>query len=206
MKNKFLSILIVFGSFALAQNLSTKDGGTIYNSQNYVVDKDNVNDNFYLNKQYINGTVKNYAGLRGYRYNAFTDDFEFLENNELFNLEKQDGLEITLVNGQVFKYLTFYDDNGVIQKGYLQVLSNIKLNNVLYKSTRIFKSELGNTNSYNNMSTVKFRTMNNYYIDNEGFIKQVAKSNKELSKVAKENKLNINKERDLIKLVDILNK
>jgi len=150
--------------------------------------------------------VKNYTGARDYRYNAFTDDFEYSDNNKLFNLEKKHGLEISLVNGKVFKYLTFYDDKGNIQNGYLQVLTKDDSKNILYKSTRISKSELGNTNSYNNMSTVKFRNMTNYYIGNENSIVQVSKSNKEFSEIAKKNKLNLNKENDLIKLISFLNK
>lgn len=206
MKNTLILITLGVSSIIMAQNVTTKDGGTVYNSQNYVIDKMNVNDNFYLNKEYVKGSVKNYNGIRGYRYNAFTDDFEYLENKNLYNLEKQDGLEVTLQNGQIYRYDTFYDEKGELKKGYLQILTNSNSKNVLYKSVRISKSELGNTNSYNNMSSVKFRTVSNYYLGNGNSINQISKSNKDLNKIAKENKLNLNKEQDLIRLIDLLNK
>ncbi|MEG0529325.1 MAG: hypothetical protein RR578_03230 [Bacilli bacterium] len=206
MKNKLLLIMLGFGSIVLAQNVNTKDGGTIYNSQNYVLDKANLNDSFYIDKEYKNANIKNYSGTRGYRYNAFTDDFEYLDGKKYYNLEKQDGLELNFLNGQIYKYTSYYDDNGELKKGYLQVLTDINGNNILYKSVKVSKTELGNTNSYNNMDSVKFRTLINYYIGTGNKIEQVSKSNKDLNKIAKAAKLNISKEKDLIKLVDILNK
>ncbi|MDM1552744.1 hypothetical protein [Empedobacter falsenii] len=206
MKKTLIIFTISMFSIVSAQNVSTKDGGTIYSSQNYVVDKSNFNDNYYIDKTYKKANVQNYSGIREYRYNAFTDDFEYKDGKNFYNLDKNNNLEIRFLDGKIYKYLTFINLNEEQQKGYLELLSNVNAKNVLYKSIRITKSEIGTTSSYNNMGSVKFRTSINYYIGNDELINQVSKSNKELAKVAKENKLNLNKEQDLIKLVDILNK
>lgn len=206
MKKTLIIFAISMSYIVSAQNVSTKDGGTIYSSQNYVVDKANFNDNYYIDKIYKKANVQNYSGIREYRYNAFTDDFEYKDGVNFYNLEKNNNLEIRFLDGKVYKYLTFNNLNNETEIRFLELLTDIKAKNILFKSVRITKSELGTTSSYNNMNSVKFRTLINYYIGNDVSINQVSKSNKELVKLAKENKLNLNKEVDLIKLVDVLNK
>ncbi|HCC94106.1 MAG TPA: hypothetical protein DEQ26_07220 [Flavobacteriaceae bacterium] len=208
MKNKLTLIAFTFFSISFAQNvnIATKDGETIYSSQNYVVEKNNVNDAFYIDKEYKPATVKNYIGTRNYRYNANTDDLEYVDGKKLFNLEKQDGLQVDFINGVTYRFLTYINKDGKFEKGFLQTLTDKNSKNVLYKFVRITKSEKNNTNSYNNMETVKFRTTIDYYIGDETSAKFVSNKNKEFNDITKANGLNLKKEQDLIKLVDILNK
>lgn len=184
----------------------------LYSKSNLKEDK--INEKYYLDTNYSPAKIDGYNGIRSYRYNALTDDFEYIDNNNIFKLLKLNGLIISFLNnGRTYIYLTSLEKNNETGN-YYEVLTNEKNNIVLYKTTRINEIENLNKNGYNQMENKKIVMNTKYFLGNKDKLFEVPKSDKKLEEllnknvqlIIKENKLNIKKEQDLIKLVDILNK
>ncbi|MDM1062478.1 hypothetical protein HXZ62_07875 [Empedobacter falsenii] len=218
MKIIFSTITLVLSSLLFCQNTGTSEfgmkNGTL-NINSTSIDHDNINEKHYLGKEAF-AKVDNYPEQVEYKYNAYTDTFEFKEGAKRRALDKRIGQKVVFVDGRIFEFLNYKDLNNNLVSGYLQLLSNEISNKILlYKQTKLSETTSLNKNSYDGSAgTINYRSETNYYISDSNYIIPLPKSAKKIEailkvdvqEIVKKNKLNLNKEEDLIKLIDLLNK
>lgn len=172
-----------------------------------------TNKNEYFNYDFQSATIDGFKEKEKLRYNALLDDFEFLRDGYLYKMNKMSNQIIRFDDGRTFKYISFIDGNNLMSR-YLQVLTDINQKLVLYRKLAIDEvdglgsSGLNASNKKNYFKQDKLLIIYNdrlYNVPNS-----VKKYNELTDKNVKEivsfNKLNLKKEQDLIKLIDLLNK
>ena len=217
MKNKTFLILSFFAINSFAQ---TKNSNDNFNVQNGTLNLNSTTiDTTTDEKEFIGdfkvAKVSGYSEQESYRYNAMNDNFEFLEGNKRRALQKNNGQKVTFVDGTEYEVVNYIDSNGDLRNGYLESLTKLNKKFKLYKSYKVSIVESINKNSYDGSASGKnYRTEANYYLSDSDKIVYLPKSAKKIENIlksnvqelVKSNKLNLNKEQDLIKLVDLLNK
>ena len=167
----------------------------------------------YTTKNYIKAKVPSYNISIPMRYNALSDDMEYVnDNDELFSLHKRNGLLVEYLDGRQFLF-TNYDIQGVKNEGFLEVVSSLDETIRIYKRTKIHKIEV-DKNPYNDNSNVSFSKETKYLITANDKIIEVPnnvnkfekETNYKISEFVKQNKINLKKEDDLKKLAKFLNK
>ena len=171
-------------------------------------------------EQYFN-FVFNTADVSGFkekeklRYNAFLDQFEFIRDGYLYQLDKNIDQVITFDNKDTYKYATYLLNNE-LETRYLKVLSPLNKKYVLYKKLMIDATDALGTNGFTNTdsSGKRYTKEEKLLIGNDETLYVVPGSAKKLNQLlnvdiesfVKENKLSLRKESDLIKLMEYLNK
>ncbi|KMQ64138.1 hypothetical protein ACM40_02320 [Chryseobacterium sp. BLS98] len=174
---------------------------------------------------YVNGdkfekvTIKDYSkNVQDLRYNAYQDEMEFKMGEELYNANKTEGLKIQFPTlKKTYESLTYSYDSKT-KSGYLVLLvDNPKFS--LYKREKM--ELMGGTKSNNGFT----KDANDYY-EKDKDLYLIAKDKKfskfpknstdaatifsvdkkDLDNFVKSNKINFNKEPDMIKLVEYVNK
>ena len=174
---------------------------------------------------YINGDqfqkviIKDYSkNVQDLRYNAYQDEMEFKIGEELYNANKTEGLRVQFPTlKKTYESLT-YSYDGKTKSGFLVLLvDNPKFS--LYKREKM--ELMGGTKSNNGFT----KDANDYYEKDKdlyliGKDKKFSKfpknsadaaaifsvDKKDLDNFVKSNKINFNKEPDMIKLVEFINK
>lgn len=217
MKNKLTLILSILTISTFAQIKNSNDNFNVQNGTlnlNSSTIDTSPNDKEYLG-DYKPGKVEGFSEQVSYRYNAFSDNFEFLEGSKRKLLQKVNGLKLNFNDGTKYVALNYSDKSNNITSGYLQVLTDSSKKFVLYKSTKISISQSLNKNSYDGSAgSTNYNTEINYYLGDDVNIAFLPKSAKKIEKIlnsgvqdlVKANKLNLSKEEDLIKFVSLLNK
>jgi hypothetical protein len=182
-------------------------------NQKYHKDLDIKED--YLNKNFVNAKITNVNSKVKLRYNIYYDSFEFIKDDKLYRMNKYDNQIIDLENKKTFIYKT-YTLKGNSESSYLQVLSNLEKPIVLLKRYIISKSENSGKNGVNqtfssnelyNKDELYILSFNNKYeVVSNSSNKTGEFLKKDIATLVKSNKLNLKKEEDLKKLVDLLNK
>lgn len=174
---------------------------------------------------YVNGDkfekviIKDYSkNVQDLRYNAYRDEMEFKIGDELYNANKTEGLKVSFPSLKKTYESINYSYDSKTKSGYLVLLvDNPKFS--LYKRE---KMELMTGTKTNNGFT---QDANDYYERDKDlylvakdkkfskFPKNVSEASeifsidkKELETFVKSNKINFNKEPDMIKLVEFVNK
>ncbi|MGG5208957.1 hypothetical protein ACQWU4_08410 [Chryseobacterium sp. MIQD13] len=225
MKKILFITTILLGQILFSQNsdilnvVTTPDG--FYSKPGRVHKEDRKIDG----SPYINGDqfqkviIKDYSkNVQDLRYNAYQDEMEFKMGEELYNANKTEGLRIQFPTlKKTYESLT-YSYDGKTKSGYLVLLvDNPKFS--LYKREKM--ELMGGTKSNNGFT----KDANDYY-ENDKDLYLIAKDKKfskfpknssdaasifsidkkELDSFVKSNKINFNKEPDMIKLVEFINK
>ncbi|CEJ68335.1 hypothetical protein SAMN05421866_1673 [Chryseobacterium oranimense] len=225
MKKITFIITILVGQSLFSQNtdilnvVTTPDG--FYSKPGRVHKEDRKIDG----SPYINGdkfekvTIKDYSkNVQDLRYNAYQDEMEFKMGEELYNANKTEGLKIHFpALKKTYESLT-YSYEGKTKTGYLVILvDNPKFS--LYKREKM--ELMGGTKSNNGFT----KDANDYY-EKDKDLYLIAKDKKffkfpknsadaaaifsvdkkDLDNFVKSNKINFNKESDMIKLVEFINK
>lgn len=173
----------------------------------------------YFNEQYFpakkNGTENDIL----IRYNAFNDQIEIKENNNIIVLSPQKDTELVSSNlRNIYVYTDYVIKNGTKLSGYLNIISKNK-SFTLYKRERIiFEPEVHQTNSYDQYKPPRYKKLDPEYFfkkNNQDIVlfpkkkKELEKlflgKEKELNTFIKENKISLSDELDLIKLSNYLN-
>ncbi|MCT2563117.1 hypothetical protein [Chryseobacterium herbae] len=174
---------------------------------------------------YVNGDkfekvmIKDYSkNVQDLRYNAYRDEMEFEIGNELYNANKTEGLKVNFPSLKKTYESINYSYDSKTNSGYLVLLVDSPKFS-LYKREKM--ELMAGTRSNNGFT----KDANDYYERDKDlylvaknkkfskFPKNVSEASeffsvdkKELETFVKSNKINFNKEPDMIKLVEFINK
>lgn len=226
--NKFnVALLFVgFSLFTFAQNTNKSGGINTNNVQRLPFeDRKLIGDTEVRDgSPYLSGDAFKKVSISGYssnvpdlRYNAFSDEMEFLNGKDIYSANKENGQIIKFSEGKVYECLN-YKLEGKDKFGYLLQLINSPENYSLYKREKVEllkgeKSPNGITKDRNDYYT---KEKDIYIIRKNGVFTKMAKNKKELlndfsvksdhvEKFIKEKQINFKSEVDLIKLVTYMN-
>jgi len=225
MKKITFIITVLVGQSLFSQNtdilnvVTTPDG--FYSKPGRVHKEDRKIDG----SPYINGDqfqkiiIKDYSkNVQDLRYNAYQDEMEFKMGEDLYNANKTEGLRIQFPTlKKTYESLTYTYD-GKTKSGYLVLLVDSPKFS-LYKREKM--ELMGGTKSNNGFT----KDANDYY-EKDKDLYLIAKDKKfskfpknsadaatifsvdkkDLDNFVKSNKINFNKEPDMIKLVEFINK
>lgn len=219
MKTLTTTLILMLSTPIFAQNtrdligdLSNQTGRSLYIRPTIT---DPTIQKYYISTEFKKAKVEGYENGNEYRYNGFTDNFEFLEKDEVLNLVKVPNLKLKFNhNESIFQYLSFKNSKGINEDRFLEILSNDSSKYVLYKSFEVSERVNDQQNSYKGTEEKKIIVASNYFIGIEGQITELPKSAKKITQliggnseeITNSNKFNLKKVEDLIKLVDLLNK
>ncbi|MDQ0784224.1 hypothetical protein [Chryseobacterium sp. W4I1] len=180
-----------------------------------------IDGNPYANgKKFEKVSIEGYSkNIQDLRYNAYDDEMEFSQNNENYFVNKVDGLMIyfpTLNKTYIVKNYTYLGNQKL---GYLVLLNKKDAKYGLFKREKV---ELipgeKSPNAYGKDANDYFAKEKDIYLISKGdqfykvpkdadeLAEQLSLDKKEIQSFVKSNKINFNKEADLIKLVDFINK
>jgi len=219
MKIIFYNIILLATITVSAQNtrdligdLSSQTGRSLYIRPNIT---DPTIQKHYINSELKRVNVEGIEGVNKLRYNGFTDQMEFEKGNEVLNLNRNETIQIKFLhNESIFKIFNYLDDKGNIQNRYLEILIDHPSKYSLYKSFEVSNIPNDNKNGYQSNDDFKQKIEKNYFIGHNGLINQIPRSSKKINEIfnadfdqiIKSNKINLKKEEDLKKLIDLLNK
>ena len=143
------------------------------------------------------------------RYNGLSDNIEFKKNDEVFTVNKIDGMKV-IIEDITFK---LYNKSG--EKTFF-LKFNEGETSLLLSPRKSFKKKVLAKNSYSNDIPAKFVDEYNYYILKDNEIIEVELKKKDITKVleehknkmldyASDNKLNFKNEDEVVKLIDYYN-
>lgn len=219
MKRIFISIFLLFITSVEAQMSSTATVNE-YNLQTIVAEVKQqkysegvTNKDEYFDVNFLPAKVDGFKEKENFRYNALLDDLEFLRDGYLFKMNKFSNQIIRFDNGKILKYVNYIEGN-TLESRYLQVLTPIEGRIVLYKKLSIDgvdglgASGLNASNKKNYFKQDKLQIGFNdklYNVPNSSK-KFNEFTDKNVAEIVSTNKLNLKKEQDLIKLIELLNK
>lgn len=169
----------------------------------------------YINDKYIPAKVSGSNQTVLLRYNAYSDFFEISnpQSDEIRQLPQTPGVTITFLNSKdTYTLVDFINKKEEAHSGYLNMLSdNAKVK--IYKRESIFlQPEVIPTSSYASYKAPNYKKANEefyikigeqeakYYSGKKDLAKLVPGKNKEVLAYIKENKIDVEKKEDLIKL------
>ena len=173
-----------------------------------------IRGNAYYNATFMSAKVENATTLMNVRYNKYTDAIEILNDGSIYELPKSEKYSrIAYANSPVvFVYL----DSGEIKGYFVEVISG--KTRLLKKLKTEFRPEVPAVNTFTSTIPPKFENVkpvyyfetNNQFIkvpkNTDDLINQFTEHKSEIAAFIKSNKLKINKEEDLIRLTQFLNK
>lgn len=185
-------------------------------SGEYKIDGNPYSNGKKFDKINIDGFSKNVQDLR---YNAYEDEMEFTQNNETYFTDKTEGLVVNFPELKKTYIVKNYTYLGNKKLGYLVLLNKKDAKYGLFKREKV---ELipgeKSPNAYGKDANDYFAKEKDLYLISNGnqfykFPKDIDElagllslDKNELQSFTKANKINFNKEADLIKLVDFINK
>ncbi len=222
MKSIITAALILFATLSLNAQISSMYEANRFNkfmnklstSKGGVLSYDDVEGNPFFNKNFLSAKVEGATNLVPARYNMYTDTIELMNDGTIYELPKANTYsKITFVNsGETFVYI----NEGINAVGYYLELVPGKYR-LLKKLKSEFRDAVPALNSFTAATPPKFETEKPIYFIKFGndFIK-IPKNSKELdasfsdkkdalNDFIKTNKIKLNKEEDLIKLINFLN-
>lgn len=222
-------LIVVFSVFSLyveAQTTSTGGnintvGNRVFLSQTKLIKTSEIregspysNGDSFLNAE-ISGYSKNVPKLR---YNAYTDEMEFQQNNEVYIADKESGMQVSFEDVKKNYVCLNYDFGFGNRYGYLLLLLSNPKKYSLYKREKVEllkgeKSPNGITKDrndyYSKEKDLYLLSYNGTYkkIDNnkKNLLEEFGSKSSEVENYLKENRINLKKESDLIKLVTYVN-
>lgn len=186
-------------------------------SGEYVIDGNPYSNGKSFDKVSIDGYSKNVQDLR---YNAYADEMEFSNNNETYYIDKIEGTVINFPTLKKTYVVKKYEYMGNTKVGYLVLLSKKDGKYGLYKREKVelIQGEKS-PNAYGRDANDYYAKDKDLYLvgTNEGnyyklpknigdLISQLSLDKKSVEDFTKSNKVNFNKETDLVKLFDFLNR
>ncbi|WP_223558173.1 hypothetical protein [Chryseobacterium lathyri] len=226
--NKFnIALLFVgFSLFSFAQNANKSGNISTNNAQRLPFeDRKLIGDTEIRDgSPYVNGNGFKKVSISGYsnnvpdlRYNAFSDEMEFLNGKDTYSANKENGQIIKFVDGKVYECLN-YNLEGKDKFGYLVQLVNNPEKYSLYKREKIelLKGEKSPNGITKDRNDYYAKEKDVYIIKKNGSFTKMAKNKKDLlsdfpiksdevETFIKEKQVNFKSEADLIKLVTYMN-
>lgn len=172
----------------------------------------------YLNEIYQEGTAiidSSKEENRLMRYNAYTDEMEFLSKEQKpLRLLKRENIEVIL-NGKKYKVLYYYFKNK-IAKGYFNPLNEGEVVLYLQPKKRLTMAEAP-ANGYDDLAPAKYENKFEYYlkkgdkpitkieIGRKDILNQLGDRKEAIKSYIKENKLNLRKVEHVIEVLNYYN-
>ncbi|WP_276392790.1 hypothetical protein [Eudoraea chungangensis] len=185
-------------------DLSTIEGSVYYN-ENFI-----KGDVFYLTKLFDSYPM---------RYNAFSDEIEIqrTEGSPLESVYKSTSLTC-IIDNESYVYSKYFDSKGEIKEGYIIRLNEGSKYVLFEKKTKVYKEGRKGATSMHPTYPPKFEDKHDYFISADGEVPVQFKGSKkeltaifgnekasELKSFIKKNKIKLNKEEDLVKLMEFVN-
>lgn len=224
MSKRFLLLVLILNCtvFGYSQNTnanSLDNMGITLPGRNYEY-KHKTEGSPYLNKSFLHAKVSDKISNALMRYNAYDDEFEFINsNNDTLVLNKSASIgtiTFTALNTN-YQLVDFVDKSGRMNSGYLIKLHE-KNELVLYKRQKVnYYEAKAATSSYERNSPARFSpAKDSFFLKNkEGVLTELPSNKKGLLKLfpekkavveafIKQNDIDFDKELDWIKLIDFL--
>ncbi len=173
----------------------------------------------YLSENFEEATIENIGTGAKMRFNIYRNEFEFISTaNDTLILDKillYNNIKF-VKNNNIYKLVKYPDVNDEPEMGYLQELHQNGILTLFKKENIRFKEEkLGITSLEGNMPAKFYTVKNNFFLkvksvlinfpDSKKSVLKLFSSKKEaIESFFKINKINFDKENDLIKIVDFL--
>jgi hypothetical protein len=161
------------------------------------------------NTRYVNAT---------FRYNMYTDQIEYEKNGDIYVLNNPGDFKYFIIGNNIFCYKLFSTSDGLLKKGYFQLLNNGE-DATLFKKKNVRFVPPKEAEAYAPASPAKFMSASDhYYISFHGkplvmlnlkkkeFMSVFPEKTNEIEGYIANQKLSIRKEEDLLKLVEFYNK
>ncbi|MGC4129538.1 MAG: hypothetical protein QM564_08235 [Bergeyella sp.] len=184
-------------------------------TKEYVIDGIPFPNGKQFDKVIIEGYSKNVQNLR---YNAYEDEMEFQEGEQLYYTNKEEGLKIEFPELKKTYQCINYSIEGKNRFGYLVLLvENPKYSLYKREKTELLKGEKS-PNAYGKDANDYYAKQKDLYLIKRGhdfiklpknqkeFISQFSLNKAYFEKYIKDNKLSFSKEGDLIKIMEYLSK
>ena len=219
-------ILVLFCSVSLLFNAQAGNENVSYSTGNFFMKGNRPSTREYIieGTPYVNGdkftkvVIKDYSkNVQDLRYNAYEDEMEFKIDEQLYYANKENNLKIYFPTlNKTYKCFN-YNYDGKSKLGYLVVLVDGPKYS-LYKKEKmeLLKGEKS-SNAYSKDANDYYTKEKDLYLVSKNnqlskFPKKIGDASeffsidkKELENFVKTNKINFNKEADLIKLVEFVN-
>lgn len=214
--------LILSGIFLKAQQIDLARNAQFVKSMDEinngkaVLKYSDIQGNPFYKKGFSEARIGDTGNSFPVRYNIYKDSFELLHNNNIYTLPKESSFSKFVFTATNEKFILENDNNGFA--GYFLVLADGK-NKLLKKIAVKFSPEVPAPNTMVSGIPAKFETLKPvYFIKTEDNIIKLTKKEDNLLKALpagkkdttkdfiKTNKIKLNEELDLIKLVTFLNK
>lgn len=217
-------VIVSFTSPLFSQNTSTggaintNDGRVFLSPKRTVTPSEVIDGSPYYNgndfkKVSISGYSKNVQDLR---YNSYSDEMEFLNGNEVFSINKENGMVVTFTGINKTYECINYNWEGRDKFGYLVQLVNNPEKYSLYKKekTELLKGEKSPNGITKDRNDYYAKDKDSYILKNKETFISIPKNKKEFSNkfnnseiesYLKKNDINFKKESDLIKLISYMN-
>ena len=172
----------------------------------------------YLNEIYQEGTAiidSSKEENRLMRYNAYTDEMEFLSKEQKpLRLLKRENIEVIL-NGKKYQVL-YYNFKNKIAKGYFNPLNEGEVVLYLQPKKRLSMAEAPD-NGYDDLAPAKYENKFEYYLKNgdkpitkveinrKAILNQLGDRREAIKSYIKENKLRLSKLEDVIEVLNYYN-
>ncbi|REC80184.1 hypothetical protein DRF60_00255 [Chryseobacterium elymi] len=226
--NKFKMVLLFvgFSLFSFAQNANISGNISTNNVQRLPFEERKLIGDTEVREgsPYLNGDDFKKVNIPGYssnvpdlRYNAFSDEMEFLNGKDTYSANKENGQIIKFIDGKIYECLN-YNLEGKDKFGYLVQLVHNPEKYSLYKREKVEllkgeKSPNGITKDRNDYYAKekdiyiirKNETFTKMAKNKKGFFSDLSLKSDEVEKFIKEKQINFKSEADLIKLVTYMN-
>lgn len=226
MHKVLITILSLCSAIVLAQNTSTGGnintvGNRVFLSQTKLIKTSEIREGspYYNGESFLKADILDYSkNLQELRYNAYSDEMEFMSNKEVYIADKEPGM---LVNFEDLnkKYICLNYNFGFGNRyGYLVLLVSDSQKYSLYKREKfeLLKGEKSPNGITKDRNDYYSKEKDLYLLSYNGDFKKIDNSKKSLVDAfgaksneaelyLKTNKLNIKKESDLIKLISYMN-
>lgn len=186
------------------------------NNGKAVLKYSDIQGNPFYKSGFSNAKIGDTENVLPVRYNMYKDSFEVMNNNDIYSIPLDNAFSKFTFLSNNDKFILTNDDAGV--SGYFLVLKEGK-SKLLKKFIVKYSAEVPAPNTLISGTPAKFEVQKPiYYIKNEERIVKISKKADDLVNVLpvdkkdatkdfiKTNKIKLNEELDLIKLVNFLNK
>lgn len=196
-------------------NVTGPNTGLLYNKINSGVSSkvysySEIQGTPYIYNDYKKAKIGDFPDVVLARYNSYSDEVEIKFNDNVRSLLKEKAYSpVKFIDSD--EQLIYVSDNE--QKGYYYVLSGGKTM-LLRKNSTIFIDEQPAQTSYSNTQPAKFQNLKPaFFLYKDSKLNPIKKESdliefypdKNLKTIIKENKIKFDKEKDLIRLVQLLN-
>jgi len=224
MNKRFLilvpALICTFFGYSQNTNANSLDNmGITIAGRNYDL-KYNTEGSPYLNKSFLHAKVGAVISNALMRYNAYNDEFEFINsNNDTLVLNKSGSIGVItfVATNTNYQLVDFVDKSGRLNSGYLIKLHE-KNELLLYKRQKVnFYEAKAASSSYESNSPAEFLAAKDSFLlkNKDGVVTELSSNKKGLLKLfpekksviesfIKQNNIDFDKELDWIKLIDFL--